>query len=383
MLGSRKFIIDTMNEVYNLMKPYADDEFWDLETHETQQNSIYLLGRKQMVEHTDRVKEMAQDPTITVIFGNSAEGSKTIIDQLRVLKIEDLVLSGKILLLSGGEMESQYPYLLHEHFITHILDYEENILAQQRTDEIFTKHNKPYKFLFLNGRARPHRKYLIERFQQKNLLDQALWTILDGRAGGSRYFMLTENGQDLMRKPTPIKHLPAEYEVEFFRDNSIALDYPHKFAKNELFGTKWGEIYLEPLPYIDTYFSLVTETVFEYPYSFRTEKIAKPLAMGHPWICATSRGFYKDMHNLGFQTFGHVIDESFDTIDNHQDRLDRITAIVEDLCQQDLAKFLEACYNVCKYNQQHLAHMRLQVRKEFPDRFAQFINQHFNERPSI
>ena len=376
MLGSRKFIIDTMNEVYSIMKPYSDDEFWDLGSHEIQQNSIYLLGRKQMVEHTARVREMTQDPTITVIFGNSAEGSKTILDQLRVLKIEDLVLSGQLLLLSGGEMESQYPYLLHEHFITHILDYEENILAQQRTDEIFTKHNKPYKFLFLNGRARPHRKYLLERFRQMNLLDHALWTMLDGRANGSRYFTLTENGQDLMRQPTPIKHLPSQYEVEFFRDNSVALDYPHKFAKNELFGSKWGEIYLEPMPYIDTYFSLVTETVFEYPYSFRTEKIAKPLAMGHPWICATGVGFYKDMHNLGFQTFGHVIDESFDTIDNNQDRMERIAVIVNDLCKQDLAKLLEACYNVCKYNQQHLSDIRTQVRNEFPRRFQHFINKY-------
>ena len=359
------------------MKPYSDDEFWDLGVHEIQPNSIYLLGRKQMVEHTDRVRAMAADPTITVIFGNSAEGSKTVLDQLRVLKIDDLVLSGKLLLLSGGEIESQYPYLLHEHFITHILDYEENILAQQRTDEIFTSHTKPYKFLFLNGRARSHRKYLLERFRQMNLLDHALWTMLDGRASNGRHFALTENGKNLMVQNTPIKHLPSKYEFDFFKNNSIVTDYPHKFAKNELFGDKWGEIYLEPAAYIDTYFSLVTETVFEYPYSFRTEKIAKPLAMGHPWICAASVGFYRDLHNLGFQTFGHVIDESFDTVDNHQDRMERIAMIVNDLCQQDLASFLNECYNVCKYNQQHLSELRTQVRKEFPDRFQKFINERF------
>jgi hypothetical protein len=379
MLGNRKFIIDTMSEVYNIMKPYSDDELWDLGAHETQINSIYLLGRKQMVEHTDRVREMVADPTITVIFGNSAEGSKTVIDQLRVLKIEDLVLSGKILLLSGGEIESRYPYLLHEHFITHILDYEENIQAQHRTDEIFNKKIKPYKFLFLNGRARPHRKYLLERLRQLGVLDSAIWTMLDGRRSSNMYFDLVENGTDLINQNTAIRHLPSEYEFKFFKNKSIALDYPHKFAKNELFDTHWGEIYLEPAPYIDTYFSLVTETVFEYPYSFRTEKIAKPLVMGHPWICATSVGFYRDMHNLGFQTFGHVIDESFDTINNHQDRMERIAMIVDDLCQQDLASFLNECYNVCKYNQQHLTEVRTQVRKEFPDQLTQFIKKYINE----
>jgi hypothetical protein len=122
---------------------------------------------------------------------------------------------------------------------------------------------------------------------------------------------------------------------------------------------------------------LVTETICaESNYSFRTEKIAKPLAIGHPFIVASTPGFYRDLHALGFQTFGHVIDESFDRIENAQDRMDRIVDIVDDLCQQDLASFLDQCYNTCKYNQQHLLELRTQVRQEFPQRFEQFILKH-------
>ena len=85
------------------------------------------------------------------------------------------------------------------------------------------------------------------------------------------------------------------------------------------------------------------------------------------------------MHNLGFQTFGHVIDESFDLIENNQDRLERVSQLVKDLCQQDLVSFLNECYNVCKYNQQHLAEMRIKVRAEFPKRFRQFMTKYINE----
>ena len=113
-----------------------------------------------------------------------------------------------------------------------------------------------------------------------------------------------------------------------------------------------------------------------YPYSFRTEKIWKPVVMGHPFIAVANQGYYRDMHHLGFKTFGHVVDESFDLIENNQDRLARIAQVVEDLCQQDLASFLKECYNVCKYNQQHLAEMRLKVRQEFPDRFFDFLQQY-------
>jgi hypothetical protein len=147
-----------------------------------------------------------------------------------------------------------------------------------------------------------------------------------------------------------------------------------------LFDNKWGDVYIKENLYQDTYFSVVTETVFDYPYSFRTEKIWKPVAMGHPWIVAANRGYYRDMHNLGFQTFAHVIDESFDQIDNDADRFDRIAMIVKDLCRQNLSEFLDQCQAVCKYNQQHLSDTGYRIIQEFPNRFFQFIREHgFNE----
>jgi hypothetical protein len=173
----------------------------------------------------------------------------------------------------------------------------------------------------------------------------------------------------------PIKLLDPQYEFDFYQDR-VNVPTTDTFVKNHLFNNTWGEIYLKAEPYIDTYFSVVTETVFEYPYSFRTEKIWKPIAMGHPWIAVANAGYYRDMRNLGFQTFNGIIDESFDLIDNNQQRIDRIATVVKDLCQQDLASFLKECYTVCKYNQQHLAEMRLRVRQEFPDRFFQFLQEH-------
>jgi hypothetical protein len=100
--------------------------------------------------------------------------------------------------------------------------------------------------------------------------------------------------------------------------------------------------------------------------------------MGHPWIAVANAGYYRDMRNLGFRTFDSAIDESFDSIENNQDRLERIAQVIDDLCRQDLESFLKECYNTCKYNQQHLADMRVRVRKEFPDRFHQFIQPHLH-----
>jgi hypothetical protein len=377
MLGNRKLVVDTMSEVYQELKPWADAEFWDFATHDTIPNSVYVLGRLQVVENQEKFKELAQDPRFVMVFGNSAEGSGTLIDQLNMLKLTTLVLEGKILIIGGGEMESCYPYLHHDHFLCRILDYPENHREIDRADNIFSQTDKPYKFLFLNGRARPHRKYLWHRFQQQDLLKHALWTMLDSRPTIGRQFSLKHNEINLMATTTPLQWLPAKYEVEQYRDAAITPGPAERtFIKTELFNNTWGEIYLQAEPYCDTYFSLVTETVFEYPYSFRTEKIAKPLAVGHPWIVASNRGFYRDMRNLGFQTFDSLINESFDSIDNSQERMDRIAAVVNDLCQQDLTSFMQASESICKYNQQHLQQLSSCIKSEFADKFFNFIKQH-------
>jgi hypothetical protein len=379
MINNRKLVLDTFCEVYDLLLPWADGEFYDFKIHNIIPGAIYLIGRAQFNFNKDYIRKLVEQNVIQVILSNPAEGSETLKDHCtHVYKIADLVLDNRILLIGGGDMESEWPCLQYDSFLPKMLDYDENLQAIEQSDEIFSKTQKPYKFLFLNGRIRAHRKYLIEKFNITGLLDQSIWTCLETRESTRINLSLMHNGNDLMYSTRPAKFLEPKYEVDRYSDR-VGMTFEQSFAKYELFDKEWGEIYLKAAPYVDTYFSVVTETVFDYPYSFRTEKIWKPIAMGHPWIAVANAGYYRDMRNLGFRTFDSVIDESFDRIENSQDRLERIAQVVEDLCGQDLASFLKECYTICKYNQQHLAEMRHRVRKEFPERFRQFIQQRIHD----
>ena len=374
-----KLILDTYCEVYELLKPYADDEFWNFSEHTVVPGAIYLISREQFNLNIPRIRELAETGTILPILSNPMEGSDTMKTHCEmVTHIADLVHDKKILLISGGEMDASWPYLLYDSFLPKILDYDENLKEIARSQEIFTKQHKPYKFLFLNGRIRHHRKYLLELFRYNKILKHALWTNLDPRSATFQPLVLpTEMGiNNYDHTSFPLQQLPVQYEVDRYRSqiNSRPTDTNRDlYAKYHLFNDEWGDIYLNADPYIDTYFSLVTETVFEYPYSFRTEKTWKPVAMGHPTIFAANYGYYRDFHNLGFRTWGHLIDESFDQIENVQDRIDRVAQVVQDLCSQDLPAFITAAEETCKYNQAHLAEMRIRVRQEFPNRFFQFI----------
>lgn len=390
MLDGRKLILDTFCEVYDQLKPWADYEFWDFSKHAIVPNAIYLVGRAQFNLNRERIKEIIRNKEATIIFSNPAEGSETIKWQMIHAGIDQFALDGSMLVIGGGDMEDEYHYLRYDSFLPKVLDYDENVKECSRTQEIYEKVKKPYKFLFLNGRARPHRKYLLQKFRLSGLLDQCLWTNLDTFAGKAQEIKLVHHGQDLMLESIPVKLLPAQYEVTRYNQN-LQNDLGVGFIKNQLFdfnnSLEWGEIYLTANPYIDTYFSLVTETVFTYPYSFRTEKIWKPIAIGHPWIAVANQGYYQDLHNLGFRSFGKIIDESFDNIENNLDRLQRINTIVEDICKssQNLISFLDAAQDTCLYNQQRYQEARLEVREEFANRFFNFLitNNIISERPRV
>lgn len=374
----RRLVLDHFSEVFDILKPFADETFYDFGQVESCADSVYVIGRQQMLDHRPRIRAMCEDPTYVITFNNSAEGSWTIDSQLLQLKIDDLVRAGKLLVISGADITADHHCLTHEHLLIKIMDFDQTREAQQWTDHVFDSKHKPYTFLFLNGRARPHRKYLYERMRRLGLLDRSLWTMLDAKPCVVRRFSFREDGIDVMATPTELRRLPDQYEVARYREPHFGPIVPDRtFLKQELFRREWGEIYLYHLPYVDTYFSLVTETVCsESDISFRTEKIAKPLAMGHPFVVAANRGFYRDLRALGFRTFGHVIDESFDEIEHAQTRMDRLITVVSDLCGQDLGSFLDACRDTCKYNQQHLADFTQQHRQAFPERFFQFIHAH-------
>jgi len=365
MLGNRRLICDTSCEIHSEIQHIVDDTFWDFEQYEPQPNDVVVLARQTVNRYADRVKQLTE--TCLPILANPSEGSQTLKLQCQRLGLLDLVRDRKLLLVGCGDMEPELNCMIYDHYAYRATCYESNTEQCARVDKIYTKLHKPYKFLFLNGRTRPHRKYMIELMRNAGLLEHALWTNLDTTPVYHHTY-----STNLFERPSEIQLLPAEYEVEQFQSGQKD-QYQHAFVKHELFDNKWGDVYIRAEPYIDTYFSLVSETVFDYPYSLRSEKIYKPIAMGHPFVTVANCGFYRDLHRAGFQTFGHLIDESFDQIDNNQDRLNRIAQVVRDLCASDLEEFLVASRAVTKYNQQHLAAEGARIFSEFPDRFVSFI----------
>jgi hypothetical protein len=106
----------------------------------------------------------------------------------------------------------------------------------------------------------------------------------------------------------------------------------------------------------DSFWHIVTETVFYYNKLHLTEKIFKPIVMKQPFMLLAAPGNLAYLKNYGFKTFEGIIDESYDSI---QDPDQRTEAVVEQLAwycslsAEEKSAVIEAIAPIVEYNFHH------------------------------
>jgi hypothetical protein len=116
-----------------------------------------------------------------------------------------------------------------------------------------------------------------------------------------------------------------------YRDRGITIDGDDPSPGNLIMQT-----YSNTAWYNTTNFSLVAETL---PWTgqervFVSEKTFKPLELSHPFIIYGNQGTLPYLHGLGFETFDHIVDESYDREPNIQARLKSIDTVLKSLYQE-------------------------------------------------
>ena len=134
-----------------------------------------------------------------------------------------------------------------------------------------------------------------------------------------------------------------------------------------------GDIYGLPAgPAAASFLHIVTESDY-LPWSDRfTEKLLKPVAAGRPFLVFGPPGVLQTFRSLGFQTFADIFDESYDQIENPEQRLAAMLRTLEDLLRRDYRETLETSAAVCAYNRQFL-------RFGLEDRLVGMLDQRLGE----
>ena len=104
--------------------------------------------------------------------------------------------------------------------------------------------------------------------------------------------------------------------------------------------------------YNNTGINIVLETVVDERIHL-TEKILRPIACGHPFMLAAGPGSLALLRKYGFETFDPYINESYDLIQNSQERLDAIgneMLRLSNMPKQQLIELLDNCCVIAERN---------------------------------
>jgi hypothetical protein len=189
---------------------------------------------------------------------------------------------------------------------------------------------KPHTFDMLLGRKKPHRDYMYQHALAMPDHDRVL-----------RYFD--------SEKPL-LKDDAAHWTTEWRGMRSTG-PLTWTVDRVDYYGHDMSLSQIIPIEvYNQTAFTVVAETNWDNYYTFFTEKTAKPIIASRMFVMVAGAGYLSALRSMGFQTFGDVIDESYDTIENHQERWQAVCNTIDWICQQDQASLLSKIKPIVEHN---------------------------------
>lgn len=238
--------------------------------------------------------------------------------------------------------------------------------------------HKPYdkRFLNFNRRWRLHRPVFVALLKAMNLLDKG-YVSLAPSDDGRNWDTMWPWAKNHHKKDAEISALFDKIDNEMPL-SPLYLDTDELVNNRAIFED--SSLYL----YENSLVSVVTETTYyqgDHPNEsrFLSEKIFKPIAVGHPFIFVTVPKAMEILRSLGYKTFHPYIDETYDVSFDNEIRLKKILKEVErisNMSDQEIKEFIENVKPICEHNQ------RLLKTKTFPFKIGQdpthkILQEHF------
>jgi hypothetical protein len=220
----------------------------------------------------------------------------------------------------------------------------ESVMSENAKPIDIPRHNFAKKFICLNFYNKQDRFYFIYQMYKNNLLDEFNF---------SHSKVTSEDDFDI-------------WDIWPWTDDmtEFAKTTPHIYDNVEgpsfTFGGWAQAIEIVPKHRQDNYIYVVTESVFNYsrPYdSFdgmtrdTSEKTWKPIALKMPFIMLHQPYALKRLRDIGYKTFHTIWDESYDEIEDCNQRMTAIVDLVKSLSsREDFVDMIESCDDIVEHN---------------------------------
>jgi len=217
---------------------------------------------------------------------------------------------------------------------------------------------RPFLFDCLCGTRRTHRDYVMLSLIESGLIDRTLATYRDVFVGGDITATPPEISAEFPNITVPWPYvspnLDPAWEVQDKLDNSISGIVP------------W-EIYNR------TYYTILVETLGNRDTYLMAEKIGKCLFARRVFVHFGSPDWLSKLRGFGFETFGSVLDESYDSIENNIDRWRAAFVQVKKLSELDPVEVLQQVKPVLEHNHHRLFAFREEKKQEMQQRVLSYL----------
>lgn len=213
---------------------------------------------------------------------------------------------------------------------------------------------RPFLFDALLGTRRPHRDYvMLAMTKHQCLLDKSIVTYRDVFTGGRIDQLSDEVRQqfpDIDRLPWPYisSNLDPAWEVSDQIKKSISPFVPHAI-------------------YDQTYYSIICETVCTSDGFFLTEKTSKAFYDQRPFVTFGAQYFLENLRQLGFETFGSVVDEDYDYEYRDVKRFKQAFDSVLSLSQQNPTHVYNKLEPVLAHNRHHMTVLQKRTKNQMSE----------------
>lgn len=345
-----------------LLRTWNNKDYYYCEIFQGNAFDVYPI---ETIIPEDILEKLRHDDKTCFYIANTHEAFLDIIEPLyRSLVIEANIPPRKIYLANEAadlcnEMRKICDKYGYEYFnIEWLLEFEYSISIQANqceldgktilTDKLYDK-----RFLNFNRRWRLHRPTLVALLHCKGLLNKGFVSMApsdDGRDWNKMVpWMIRHNEKD-----TELHELLSKHEQELLNLPPLYLDTDELVNNRALFEKQ--SLYL----YENSLVSLVNETNFYTHYEpesarFLSEKIFKPIAVGHPFIIVSVPKTLELLKSLGYQSFHPYIDESYDDEFNDFERMKKIIKEIEkisNMTDSEVKEFIKNVKPIAEYNQQ-------------------------------
>jgi hypothetical protein len=221
--------------------------------------------------------------------------------------------------------------------------------------------DKTNKFMFINSKDTPNRRFTLGNLIKHSLLDQG---VVSYQCVGGLF------------------NIQFDQQHGFTQDQLINVDEYFDLAATAIPIKLDDSTFANHLPrelFLNSYLNIVGESVFinipnSFNMSFVTEKTFGSMINNQMFIVVGQAGSLDLIKSLGYKTFDNIIDESYDSIINNGDRLiavnKEITRFVSRPIEDIKHDYLQVLDRI-EHNRDLLSKQNLQ------SRLQNFINEHY------